>query len=197
MLFKQQHLEGIQAGTISLAFRKWQRPTVKKGSLIKTAVGQLEIIDILPVEENTITESDAYQAGYLTKADLLKVLNHKIQGVCYKIMVRYHAPDPRIKLRSQTHLTNDQFQLITAQLNKLDRSSKVGAWTSLVMFTIEKNPEVRAVDLAEKLGLEKTWLKLNIRKLKNLGLTISHDTGYSLSPLGLTLLNEQKIRSNS
>jgi hypothetical protein len=69
MLFKQRHLEGIQAGTISLAFRKWQRHTVKKGSLIKTAVGQLEIIDILPVEENTITENDSlpgrlsYQSG--------------------------------------------------------------------------------------------------------------------------------------
>jgi biotin operon repressor len=83
------------------------------------------------------------------------------------------------------------------QLNKLDQFGKVGAWTTRVMFTIEKNPEVRAVYLAEELGLEKSWLKLNIRKLKNLGLTISHETGYSLSPLGQTFLNEQKIRSNS
>ncbi len=197
MLFKQQHLEGIQEGTISFAFRKWQRPAVKKGSLIKTAVGQLEILDIYPVEENTITENDANQAGYHTKEDLLKVLNQKIQGLCYKVRVRYHSPDPRIKLRSQTHLTNDQFQLIAEQLHKMDQSSKLGAWTNLVMLAIKKNPEVRAVSLAEKLGFEKFWLKLNIRKLKNLGLTISHDTGYSLSPLGLTFLNEQEHRSNS
>ncbi|GAA4173979.1 hypothetical protein GCM10022218_17670 [Sphingobacterium ginsenosidimutans] len=31
---------------------------------------------------------------------------------------------------------------------------------------------------------EKEWLKLNIRKLKNLGLTISHTVGYEISPLG-------------
>jgi hypothetical protein len=31
MLFKQSFLAGIEAGTITLAFRHWQRPTVKAG----------------------------------------------------------------------------------------------------------------------------------------------------------------------
>ena len=36
---------------------------------------------------------------------------------------------------------------------------------------------------------EKDWLKPNEPKLKNLGLTISHEVGYSLSPRGEMLLN--------
>ena len=55
MLFKQIHLTGIKSGEISLAFRKWKRPSVKKGSLLKTAVGQIEIVDIAKVKSENIT----------------------------------------------------------------------------------------------------------------------------------------------
>lgn len=39
-------------------------------------------------------------------------------------------------------------------------------------------------------GFEKEWLKLNIRKLKNLGLTISHNGGYELPLLGSEYLTK-------
>ncbi|MDR6568091.1 MULTISPECIES: hypothetical protein [Chitinophaga] len=38
MLFKQEHLEGISSGKVSLAFRKWEKRTVNKGSLINTGI---------------------------------------------------------------------------------------------------------------------------------------------------------------
>ena len=47
---------------------------------------------------------------------------------------------------------------------------------------------VAARTLAERLGCERDWLKPNVRKLKNLGLTISHDPGYALSPRGRVVL---------
>jgi biotin operon repressor len=47
---------------------------------------------------------------------------------------------------------------------------------------------VRAQDLAEGLGLEKQAFKNDVRKLKGLGLTISHSPGYELSPRGMALL---------
>jgi hypothetical protein len=50
MLFKQAFLDGIQAGTITLAFRRWQRPTVKAGGTLLTAVGQLAIDDVRAVD---------------------------------------------------------------------------------------------------------------------------------------------------
>lgn len=50
------------------------------------------------------------------------------------------------------------------------------------------HPELAAADLAALLGVEKEWLKPNIRKLKNLGLTESLHPGYRLSPRGRALL---------
>jgi hypothetical protein len=43
---------------------------------------------------------------------------------------------------------------------------------------------VRAGDLADDLGRERLPFKADVRKLKNLGLTLSLDVGYRLSPRG-------------
>ncbi len=43
MLFKGIHLQGIRSGEITMAFRKWQKVSVKTGSLLHTFVGLLEI----------------------------------------------------------------------------------------------------------------------------------------------------------
>jgi hypothetical protein len=48
MLFKQAFLDGIRAGTVTVAFRRWQRPTVKAGGTLLTAIGQLSIVDVRP-----------------------------------------------------------------------------------------------------------------------------------------------------
>ena len=53
-----------------------------------------------------------------------------------------------------------------------------------VLRTIEARPGVRAADLAEGFGREKEPFKLDVRKLKNLGLTLSLEVGYRLSPRG-------------
>lgn len=42
------------------------------------------------------------------------------------------------------------------------------------------------------LGVDKEWFKLNVRKLKNLGLTESLETGYRISPRGRALLKRAK-----
>ena len=59
MLFKQKHLEGIKAGTVTLAFRKWKSTQLKRGSLLKTDVGIVEITDIAIINEPHINEIDA------------------------------------------------------------------------------------------------------------------------------------------
>jgi hypothetical protein len=41
VLFNSAHLEGIAAGKISVAFRRWTKPTVKAGGRLRTAVGVL------------------------------------------------------------------------------------------------------------------------------------------------------------
>ena len=184
MLFKQIHLDGIRSGAISLAFRKWIKPTVKKGSLLKTSVGQIEIIDIVSITQEEIPVEDAKKAGFMCLEDLYQTLRRQKEGDVYKITVQYHSPDPRIQLREQKDLSKEAFNLLKVKLDRLDRNSKHGSWTMDVLKAIEKHPKLRAADLATKVGKEKDWLKLNIRKLKNLGLTVSHQPGYTLSNLG-------------
>jgi len=73
---------------------------------------------------------------------------------------------------------------LKAALDNLDKFSKVGKWTTKTLQVIKENPKMKAADLAVKAKKEKEWLKLNVRKLKALGLTISHEPGYTLSPRG-------------
>lgn len=189
MLFKQNHLKGINEGRLSLAFRKWKRPMVKKGSLQKTTIGQIEILEISEVGLKDINLEDAVLSGHNDLDSLLKLLSSK-EGNIYKIHLRYHSPDPRLALREKTEITEEEFEIIKSKLDKMDKFSKQGIWTKKILMAIKDNPELLAQKLADQYGYEKIWLKPNIRKLKNLGLTISHGVGYSLSPRGITVLKQ-------
>jgi len=192
MLFKQKVLEQIKAGDVSLAFRKWVKPTVKSGSVINTSVGQLKILSVEKVSRKAVNTQAAQKAGFASLDELLKVLDARTKGELYKITLQYHAPDARVALREKDSFTDTEFDTIVKKLERLDKYSKQGSWTYRVLETIEKYPQRRAADLSDLLGREKDWLKTNIRKLKNLGLTISHEIGYSLSPRGKAFLKKQK-----
>lgn len=184
MLFKEIHLQGIKSGNITLAFRNWQKVSVHNGSLLHTSVGLVKIHTVEAVNENEITDKDALHAGFKDKNQLLKSVKQNSGGIIFKIKVSYHSEDPRINLREQFELSKQQFEDLAKKLERLDQFSKKGAWTKSVLLTIKENPNFHAIGLADLTGFEKEWLKLNIRKLKNLGLTISHQVGYELSPLG-------------
>ena len=66
-----------------------------------------------------------------------------------------------------------------------------GPWTIATLQLIGRRPRVRAPDLAAELGRERDPFKIDVRKLKNLGLTISHDVGYELSPRGIAYLKRK------
>ncbi|MEC5146345.1 hypothetical protein [Chitinophaga sp. 212800010-3] len=197
MLFRQEHLDGIKSGHVSLAFRKWNKPVVKAGSQIKTSVGVIEITSVTPYKLKLLSMNDAVQAGFPDITSLKKELEKNSGAQLYKLQVRYQAADPRIALRENTALLPAGWEAITQQLERLDKYSRSGPWTQEVLQLIRHYPEQRAADLAEKINREKEWLKLNIRKLKNMGLTISHETGYSLSPLGIAYLEQQMAAGKS
>ena len=193
MLFKKYHLEGIKTGQITLAYRKWKKPAVKEGSLLNTPVGQIRIVVIEKVEVEGIQEADARNAGFKSLDELLVQLGKVREGHIYRMQVAYHAPDPRIELRNRLDLTEGEFCRLRRKLERLDRYSKVGPWTHKTLLAIQANPKLKAADLAIVLSKEKEWLKVNIRKLKNLGLTISHHPGYEISPLGKEVLKRMII----
>jgi len=77
---------------------------------------------------------------------------------------------------------------ILRRLERLDSRSGFGPWTRPVLELISSHPAVRAGDLAEVLGQDRADFKINVRKLKTLGLTESLAVGYRLSPRGEAVL---------
>lgn len=185
MLIKQDTLEGIRSGVISSQYRRWTRPRVKAGSLLRTSVGLVRVTAVDPVEEASLTRRDARAAGLETVSDLVgAVPDHA--GNLYRIGVEYAGPDPREALREQV-VSADELPELTRRLERFDRHSKRGPWTRQTLALIEARPGVRAEELAAELGWEKQPFKTNVRKLKALGLTESLEIGYRLSRRGISL----------
>lgn len=179
MLFKAAALQAIAEGRVTLAFRRWTRPAVKAGGQLRTAVGVLEFDSIEAIEPERITASDAAQAGFVSVQDALDSLGSR-DGTLYRIRFHRAGEDPRIALRQQP-LADAEWPALSRRLQRL-------AWAPRVLEAIRTHPATRAGDLAQILGVEKDWLKINVRKLKNLGLTESLGTGYRVSPRGAEVL---------
>lgn len=188
MLFKQKELPRIQAGEITVAFRRWRRPTVAAGGTLQTAVGVLSIESVERIEEEAITAVDAARAGFADPEAVKAELAKRPGGELHRITFRLQGPDPRIELRKSTGLSDEEWQGVKRRLERLDTASRNGPWTRATLETIEGGEGVRAGDLAPGLGLEKEAFKVNVRKLKNLGLTESLGTGYRISPRGREVL---------
>ncbi len=78
------------------------------------------------------------------------------------------------------------------RLDRLDRASSHGPWTAAALDAISARPGVRAADLAASFGRDLQPFKTDIRKLKNLGLTLSLRVGYRLSPRGEAYLRRSR-----
>ena len=187
MLLDRRTLDRIEAGRITLAFRRWKRPTVKAGGTLRTPVGVLEIHSVEPVDEASITDEAARTAGEPDREALLSRL--RPEGRLYRVAFELGGQDPRIALRESAALSQEEAATITRRLERMDR---IRPWTHETLELIAKHPGTRAADLAPQLGQERLPFKANVRKLKELGLTISLERGYRLSPRGEAYLRSAK-----
>ena len=187
MLLRKAILDCIVAGEVDLAFRRWTRPTVRAGGTLRTSAGLLQIVGVEVVSIDGITEDDAHRAG-VERHELLSLLNAKAEGQVYRVELGSIGPDPRVTLRDDDDLSDGDVRELIERLDRLDRASRRGPWTRQVLGVLATNPHVRAQDLADGLGLQKAMFKNDLRKLKALGLTVSHSPGYELSPRGRALL---------
>ena len=188
MLFRQAALDGIREGRITLAFRRWLRPTVRTGGTLMLPIGQIQIVDVRQITEDDITEDDARHAGYASRQALRDDLASRTEGSLYRIELGPLGPDPRIALRARDSLTDDELTALKAKLAKLDAGAADGPWTWRVLQLIRDQPAVRAGDICKVVRMERLPFKANVRKLKALGLTESLEIGYRLSPRGEALL---------
>jgi hypothetical protein len=187
--FEQRLRDGIADGTISVAFRRWRRPQVVAGRRYRTGTGIVEMsaVDLMTVAD--ITDADARQAGYADTDALLADLIGPADVPLYRL--RFHRvdePDPRAVLAADDKLDDDAIAAITRRLDRLDRASRNGPWTRATLRAIAEHPGVRAPDLAASFGRETLPFKVDVRKLKALGLTESLPVGYRLSPRGRAYL---------
>ena len=180
MLFKAPVLAAIAEGKVDLAFRRWRKPTVKAGGTLTTPVGVLAIDEIVVVAPDAIDDADAVRAGYASAAEALAALEG--EAPVHRIAFRLIGEDPRRALRLD--VSDAALDEIETRLARLDAR---GSWTAAMLELIAAHPGVRAPDLAARLGRETPTFKVDVRKLKALGLTESLKVGYRLSPRGQAL----------
>ncbi len=197
MLFHRAHLDGIVAGRITMAFRMWVRPTVRAGGRLRTAAGVLAIDAVDRIDPSEVTADDARAAGFDSLDDLRAKIDHDRGGSLYRIRVRYSGQDERVVLRDRTDLTSDEWARVRKLVARLDAAGPKGPWVIDALRTIASDPGRRSDRLAKSLGVERFWLKANIRKLKELGITESLEVGYRLSPRGRVVLEDLERGSAS
>jgi len=195
MLIKDEIIDQIKAGKITLLFRRWSRPGAKAGGTQLTQGGVIGIDTVEVVTEDDITELDAREAGYGTKANLLDRLSYREDPI-YRMRVYFAGDDPREALRENDDLSGKELNEIIAKLEKLDKNSKRGLWTQSYLQVIHDMPQTYSGLLADYLGLDIPSFKPWVRKLKALGLTESLHPGYRLSPRGEKVLEALRQKAN-
>ena len=185
MLVEQRARDGIFDGSVTVLVRRWRRPQASAGHAYRTAAGRIAVDEITVIDPATLTDTDAGLAGYPTADALRAALRGSDDDPVYLLRVRpAEGPDPRAVLADNTDLTAADVVELDRRLDRLDRTSEKGPWTMSVLDAIQAEPGRRAGDLAEAAGRERLAYKADVRKLKALGLTISLQIGYRLSPRG-------------
>lgn len=189
MLFKSRFWPGIADGSITLTFRRWKRPQAVAGHVYRTPAGLIAVDSVAVVDAGTVSDADARMAGFESSAALAAELRGDEALPVYRVVFHLlDEPDPRDQLASADALTTDDIDQIRERLARWDRASSVGPWTLATLQLIAGQPGRRAGDLAGVLGRELREFKVNVRKLKGLGLTVSLETGYRVSPRGMAFL---------
>ena len=185
MLIEQRLHQGIQDGSITVMFRRWKRRQVVAGNTYRTAAGRIVIDEVTKVAPSRIRRADALAAGYRSVAEAVADLRGTPGDPVFLLRLHPAADeDPRAVLAESAELSTSDVEEITHRLDRLDEASTHGPWTRETLAVIGRRPAVRAGDLAAELGREMLPFKLDVRKLKNLGLTLSLEVGYRLSPRG-------------
>jgi len=184
MLFRQDILQGIAEGRVTLALRRWRRAPPAQGAILRTPVGVLSLDAVAVVEEGDITSEDIRRTG-LSPAELRASLAG--DGALLRMELRLVGADPRIALREQAP-TETELEAIVARLARIDAASG-SPWTKCYLQVIAEQPGVVSRVLAARVGAEVPPFKRRVRQLKELGLTESLEVGYRLSPRGRSVLD--------
>jgi hypothetical protein len=189
VLLNRATADGIADGSISVVLRRWNAPRAKPGGTQRTAAGTIHIDSVTEHPgDYRVTAAQARAAGFPDATSAQAALDRRPAKHTYVIEVSYLAPDERPALAADDALTDDDVTAISARLSRLDAASSTGPWTRRYLDLVRSNEAVRAPDLAAREDLDVPRFKRRVRQLKALGLTISLDVGYRISPRGKAFL---------
>lgn len=188
MLLNRATAQGIADGSITVVLRRWDSPRARVGGTQRTQVGTIHIDDVVEKPGRyRVSAAEARAAGYPDAKTAQADLDRRPAAHTYVITVSFLAPDERPDLAADDTLTADDVAAIAGRLDRWDAAAET-PWTRDYLRTIGENEAVRAPDLAAGFGMDVPRFKRRVRQLKGLGLTISLDVGYRLSPRGRAFL---------
>jgi len=194
LLFKKRFHDGLVRGTVRLTFRMWDKPRVRPGGRYRChPIGVLEVDKIARVRVADITARDARRAGFTSRAELVEYLPGEVteDSQVFRVELHHGGDGDRVELALEDELTAEDVEEIQRRLARLDQG---GAWTARTLALISRHPRVAASKLAARLKRETLPFKVDVRKLKKLGLTQSFEVGYEISPRGRAFLAKKRRR---
>jgi hypothetical protein len=189
LLFQKRFHAGLVDGAVRLTFRLWDKPHVKVGGRYRVhPIGVVEVESVARVTVRDITDADARAGGFSSRTELLEYMAPVAKGPfteatpVFRVGLKYGGDGDRVPLALEAELSAEALADLEKRLARLDADAP---WTRKVLLLIKKHPRVAASQLAKKLGRDETEpFKVDVRKLKKLGLTQSFEVGYEVSPRG-------------
>ena len=123
MLFPKRLWPGIADGSVTLAFRRWERPRARAGARHRTPAGVVEIDSIKAVDPARITDAAARRAG-AADADEIRTILARRAGTHYRIAFHFVGADPRIELRAADSMPDSAWADLAAELDRIDRADE-------------------------------------------------------------------------
>jgi hypothetical protein len=205
LLFQKRFHAGLVDGSVTLTFRRWQRPHVRPGGRYRVhPIGVVEVSALSERRLGDVTPRDARAAGFRDVSELRAFLAApvKVRGAgivrrdpvdddtpVWRVALRHAGQDDRVAIALDDDLSKEDVEAIAARLRRLDARAP---WTRTTLTLIGRHPRVAASRLARMAGRETPPFKVDVRKLKRLGLTMSFEVGYELSPRGRAFLRHRK-----
>ncbi|MCA9585308.1 MAG: hypothetical protein KC657_08115 [Myxococcales bacterium] len=196
LLFQKRFHEGLVSGAVTLTFRRWEKPHVKVGGRYRChPIGVLEVDRVERVRVSSISAADATRSGFASRAELLRYLSSARETPVtaatevFRVELHHGGDGDRVEIALDDDLGPDDVRAIEQKLAKMDAKAP---WTERTLALIAAKPRVAASKLAAELGRETLPFKVDVRKLKKLGLTQSFEVGYDLSPRGRAFVERSK-----
>lgn len=198
LLFQKRFHAGLVDGSVTVTFRRWEKPHVRAGGRYRChPIGVLEVDAIERIRVGQITARDAKRSGFKNRAELIEYMGQGPVGPLgedspvYRVQLHFGGDGDRVEIALDDRLTEQDIATIRGKLERMDAKQ---SWTRTTLQLIEQRPRVAASQLARQLGRETEPFKADVRKLKKLGLTQSFEVGYEISPRGRAYLQAERAR---